>query len=232
MTSVRKEYEDLIRSNEARSREQFLASEGLKPDEIYKDLEAKAKTDLSLSSTDRGSLASTLFSRGLSGSGYEEYIKKMTEGDYEKALGEAKESAALAEQKNAGGYEKYLTEYGKLQTKISKSFIESFAEGGDFSLERAYEGAIKAGLSDANALYSAARAVNAAKDRAVEESIAFARMNGLTPYRAKEYAKSLGLPDKECEKVYLALSGLSDEEKRFFSSLTPDEYYEFVKSRS
>jgi hypothetical protein len=57
-------------------------------------------------------------------------------------------------------------------------------------------------------------------------------MNGLTPYRAMEYAKSIGLDEREAKKVYDAVDTLTDEEKQFFSSMTPDEYYNYIKNRS
>lgn len=227
-----KKYEDLVLKNEKLTEEQYLAGAGKRPDDILLDKVGAARLSAALRNTDRGSVSDRLFSSGLSGTGYEDYLKRLSASEYETDTDLALGASTLAASENKSAYQKYLSEYGKLQTKISDSFIKSFAEGRDFSEESAYERAVKSGLSRENALYSAVRAVRAAKDSAIEESIAFARMNGLTPYRAMEYAKSLGLDEKEAKKVYDALSTLTDEEKSFYSSMSPDEYYNYIKTRT
>ena len=209
-----KKYEDLVLKNEKLTEEQYLAGAGKRPDDILLDKVGAARLSAALRNTDRGSVSDRLSSSGLSGTGYEDYLKRLSVSEYETDTDLALGASTLAASENKSAYQKYLSEYGKLQTKISDSFIKSFAEGRDFSEESAYERAVKSGLSRENALYSAVRAVRAAKDSAIEESIAFARMNGLTPYRAMEYAKSLGLDEKEAKKVYDALSTLTDEEKK------------------
>jgi hypothetical protein len=231
MSATDKKYEDLLLKNEKLSMESWLAKYGARNDNLLLDKSAEAKLTRALGSTDRGSLNEALTDSGLSGTGYEDYLKRLGEREYASDLKKAEGISYKLGYENSGGYQKYLSEYSKLQTKISDNFIKSFAEGGDFSEENAYQKAIESGLSRENALYSAVRAVRAAKDRAIEESIAFAKMNALTPYRALEYAKSLGLDEKEAGKVYDAVSTLSDDEKEFFSSLTPEEYYNYVKNR-
>lgn len=232
MAQNNRKYEDLLLKNEKLSMEQWVAESGVKADNTLLDKSAEAKLGSALDSTDYGKMNEALLSGGLSGTGYEDYLRRMAERRYNSDISEAEGISARLDYKNSGGYQKYLSEYSKLQTKISDSFIKSFAEGGDFSEENAYKKALESGLSHENALYSAVRAVRAAKDRAIEESIAFAKMNALTPYRALEYAKSLGLDDKEAQKVYDAVGTLSDDEKEFFASLTPEEYYNYVKNRS
>jgi hypothetical protein len=227
-----KKYEDLILKNEKLTEDQFLASSGQKPNEILLDGINEAKISAALRDTDRGATSERLSSSGLSATGYEDYLKRLGAAEYERSTESALGRSTLAASENRGAYQKYLSEYGKLQTKISDSFIKSFSEGRDFSEENAFSKAIQSGLSRENALYSAVRAVRAAKDNAIDESIAFARMNGLTPYRAMEYAKSIGLDEREAKKVYDAVDTLTDEEKQFFSSMTPDEYYNYIKNRS
>lgn len=227
-----KKYDELLLKNAKLTEEQYLAASGKRPNEILLDGIRDASVASALRNTDRGAISDSLSSSGLSGTGYEDYLKRLGASDLERDINSARGLSAKAAAENTGSYQKYLSEYGKLQTKIADSFIKSFAEGGDFSEKNAYRQAIEAGLSEENALYSAARAVRAAKDKAIDESIAFAKMNGLTPYRAMEYAKSLGLDEKEAKKVYNAVGALSEDEKRFYSSMTPNDYYNYIKNRT
>ena len=226
-----KKYSELLLKNEKLTEEQYLARSGQKPKDILLDGIRDARLESALHGTDRGATAAALSSTGLSGTGYEDYLKRLGASELERDMNAARGLSAKAALKNTGDYQKYLSEYGKLQTKISDSFIKTFAEGRDFSEKNAYRQAIEAGLSEENALFSAARAVRAAKDKAIEESIAFAEMNGLTPYRAMEYAKGLGLDEKEAKKVYNAVGTLSEDEKRFYSSMSPNDYYNYIKNR-
>ena len=225
-------YSEKLKENNSADYDEYLARSGIAAKSNYLDAISEANAALAMKSTDRGVRAENLNKTGLSGSGYEEYIKAQNSAEYQGAYSIASREYAVSDSKNRGGYEKYLSDYDKLQSKISGELIKSFGETLNFSIESAYKTAIDMGLNEDNALFAAAKAVSTAKNNAINAAIEFAKLNGLTPYRAKDYAESLGLDKKSAERVYNALTTLSDEEKQFFSSMSPGEYYEYIKERA
>jgi hypothetical protein len=65
-------------------------------------------------------------------------------------------------------------------------------------------------------------------ENTAREAINFAKLNGFSVEKAKEYAISLGLDGRYVDKVAKALELLSEEEKEFYSSMSPNEYYEYI----
>ena len=228
MKSVMNEYRNKLLQNEKDTYEAYLAKNGIRHTDIMKDAAADAKAEKALASADYGSLSEYLAKSGLSGSGYEDYIASSNEKEYRDKLLSAERASAESGGKNHSGYQKYVSDYNKLQAKISKSVIDSFALGKSFDQSEAFKKAIEAGLSEENATYTSIKAVRAAMENTAEEAINFAKLNGFSVEKAKEYAISLGLDGRYVDKVTKALELLSDEEKEFYSSMSPNEYYEYI----
>ena len=233
MSQIRKtSYKEILKQNEKKSYADYISQSGIRAEENYYDTIKASKTEKALASTDYGVNSSKLSSMGLSESGYEDYLKNTLESQY-KTKTESSHRALLSDEyKNKKGYEAYVSSYKALQEKISQSVIDEIGKGNNFSYENAYDKAVKAGVSEDLASYTASRAVSTAINNTIKEAVTFAKANNLSPKTAKDYAKSLGLDEIYAEKVYNSISTFTKEERDFYSSMTADTYYDYIMSKS
>lgn len=225
-------YKEKLKENAKMSYDTYIADNDNLGEVKYRDKVREINTDKKISDTNYGSLSDSLATAGLSGSGYEDYLKTQTEKTYLKQLNAAIGDLKRDEYKNTSGYQKYLSSFASLQSKISESVIDSIAESGSFDFDAAYKKALDAGISEDLAFHTAARGTALARKAAVENAITFAKLNGLSPLRAKKYAEGLGLEDIYAEEVYDAISTFNMFEKDYFASMTSDGYYEYIMSQS
>lgn len=231
MTALEK-YSEKLKENAHKSYESYLAERAKDKDVPYYDTLRTAKTKRALSDAEYGTGASRLLSAGLSTSGYRDYLEGRAE---ENALDEAayaERERALDEHQAKSGYEAYLSDYAGLQTKISESLIKDISRGYDFDFDNALGRAASAGLSATLAYSTAAEAVALAKRNAYNEALTFAKLNKLSAKQAKEYAKKLGLDEKNAERVYEEVSVFNKEERELLNSMTPNQYYNYIISRA
>lgn len=228
--ALSKKYEQLLLENDPDSYREFVAKNGVRADAIYKDAEASSRAEKLRADTNFGAKAERISEAGLSESGYEDYVKSLSESAYRASLGYAEHIRALGEYKNTKGYEAYVSDYEKMQDRIAESFIESFAKSGSFDGDAAYRDAIKAGLGSSRAFFAAEKAVDASKENVYERALVFAKANGLTAKKAEEYAKALGLDKSYRKRIYDAISVFTEQEKAFYSSMTPEQYYDYIIS--
>lgn len=223
---TKRDLTELLKKNRADSYATYLAKSNPADSgsaEIIKDAELdKIKSD-----TRYGALRESVARSGLFDGGYEEYLKSLGGGG---EAGRALEAELASEGKRRGGYEAYLSDYERLQSKISDTVIEEFSDGNSFDVDAAFKYAVGKGLSEDSALYTAAAAVRAASIKTVDKVLAFSKKNGLSAKQAVNYARKLGLNGYYVDMVYQGLTTLTEEEKSFFSSLTPNEYLEYIKS--
>ena len=232
MQSLWKTTEDKIKSNKAKSYLAYLSEDGSNGLYAYRDKLSAAKAEKAMGDSDYGAAASMLLSSGLSNSGYGDYIKSQAEKRYLADISAAENQLKTAEYRNVSGYEKYLSDYDALQSKISKSVIKSISEGADFSFENALDKAISAGLTKNAASNAATEGIRIAKENAYLSALAFAKANNLTAKKAKDYVLFLGLDDRYAERIYDEISTYSQNEKEFYSSMSADAYYDYIMSQS
>ena len=225
---MNKRYKDLLSKNAKDSFYTYL-SKNADPDNSARAV-GNAAVKERLTSTDYGTLAEKLSKSGLSGSGYEEYLKRESKRARDSALLLSESDAAENEARARVGYEKYVSEYEKLQGKISDAVIEHFSEGGSVSLEEAYSYAVGRGLSEEYAYYTAAAAVRSASEVAVKKIIAFADKHHLTAKQARRYARNSGLDERYVKQVYEAALSLSEEERVKYSTMSPNDYINYIKT--
>lgn len=217
-----------FKKNSAKSYETYLKEQGKDRDVSYYDALSEANTKRALTDADYGASAEGLLSSGLSSSGFRDYLESSSEQTLTGRVRAAEEERALEEYRTHSGYERYLSDYNSLQSKISEELIKSISKEYDFDYENAFDKAVAAGLSETLARSTAADAVTLARINAFNEAITFAKINKLSANEAKKYAKSLGLSEVYAERVYNEISVLNDDEKKFFSSMSPEQYYDYI----
>ncbi len=225
-------FTNLLNKNEEDSYLAYVSKNGIRKTENYYDALADADTVRTLSSTDYGARADKLASSGLNSSGFEDYLKSRVEGEYVERSKRAERGTYKDEYANQKGYLAYLSDYEKLQSSISESVIKDIASKRNFSYENALNEAVRAGISKDLAYVTASKAVKQAKENAYNQALSFAKLNKLSPNKAKAYALSLGLDERYAERVYEEISALSREQKEFFSHMSTNEFYEYIKSKN
>ena len=191
--SLKEKYGESAKRNLQKSYAAFVAEEGKNPDYAYAEAMKSAKAKKAISDTNYGSRSASLYSKGLSSSGYEDLLRSEAERSYDTAKKDAEGAKYSGEFKNVSGYESYLSNYESLQKKISDSVVKELEAGGNFDLESAYKRAIEAGLNEDSAYAAANAGVAKAKSKAFNDAITYAKEKNLSAKSAKKYAESLGL---------------------------------------
>ena len=221
-----------LKKNAAKSYETYLAEQGKDRDVSYYDALSEANTKRALTDADYGTDAAGLLSSGLSSSGFRDYLESRSEQTLAGSVRAADGERALEEYRTRSGYESYLSDYNNLQLKISEELIKSISNGYDFNYQRAFDKAVAAGLSATLARSTAAEAVSLAKLTVFNEAITFAKLNKLSADQALEYAKSLGLSKAYANRVSNEIATFNNEEKSYFSSMSANEYYNYIIEQS
>lgn len=225
-------HKEKLKENAKKSYVSYIGENGNFNEESYRDSLRSADTAEKLSSSDYGALSESLYQSGLSSSGYEDYLKTEAYRAAEKEKLTAQRKLKEGEYENIHGYEKYVSDYNSLQTKLSKSVIELIVENRGFDYDEAFKTAVDAGIGEDMAHYTASQGVALARRKAINDAITFAKLNGLSAYRAKKYAMDMGLEEFYAEEVYNAMATFTDVEKDYYSSMSPDGYYQYIMSQA
>lgn len=232
MISLEEKYKNILSKNEKDSYYTYVSKCGTRANEKYHDSLSYADTDLMMKSTNYGALAENLNSSGLNRSGYEDYISSQNVKSYASKLRNADEIRQIGEFRNKTNYKNYISDYETMQLKISESVIKKIASNDIISLEDAYAEAVNAGISK-NLAYATAKAgVDKVKESFKKKAVEYAKLNALTAEEAKNYAIEIGLDEDSAKLVYDEISSLTDEEKDFYSNMSAEEYYEYIKSKA
>ena len=208
-----------------------FASERKSYENDYLDTLADQSAKKLFKDSNYGAEAERLAQSGLSSSGYEDYLKGVLERRSQSEKNNAERERFIGKYETKSDYSKYISDYERLQNKISEGLIQKIGIGQDFSFENAFNAAVDAGLAEENAYYTAIRSVNTAKSNAVKSAVEFAKENKLTPKRAKEYALKLGLDEIYAEEVYKTVYDAYIAEKSTLTNMNSDEYYNYIKSQ-
>lgn len=231
MAKKSKEEKELIASNEPETYQRYLAKKGENAETVLADAEAKIRTDASFGSADYGAKKEELSEKGLLGSGFADYLKGALRKEQNIEYAKALNSAARAEYKNLSGYAAYMKNYSAAQDKIRDSLFKKVADEKIYDSESAYRLGLEMGLSEQNALFTAASAVSNAKKQAIIEAVEYSKKHGLYPYNAKQYALNSGLDEKSAELVYQAIKKQNASDGIDYENMTPDEYTDILNER-
>lgn len=221
-----------LAKNRSKTYEEYVLERGINAKADLLEAEASIKADTAVADTDYGALAEGLGKKGLSGSGYEDYMRSRVNLNAKGRLAAAMHASELTDYEGRSGYAKYMSDYEALQEKLSKSIIEklSLEEYPDYDTMLNY--AINAGLDGERAKIAASTSFKTAKDNSVYRAIAFAQNNGLSAYRAKKYALSEGLSYEDASRVYDAVKLLVSDTYEQYYTLGAEEYIDYLKERA
>ena len=231
MTSLEKKHKNTLNKNEADSYLTYVSKHGESGRIKYNAGVEGAKTERRLSDTDYGAVADRLNDTGLNRSGYEDYLTSKSNAKHNAYVGAAREDLMIDEYTERSGYASYLSDYEKMQTKLSESLIKKLSDENTMNLENAYAEVVNAGVSKSLAYATATAAVEKAKENVTIKAINFAKKNRLAASDAQKYALTLGLDADSAKIVYNAVIALTNEEQTYYSGMSAREYYSYVKSK-
>jgi hypothetical protein len=212
--------ENKIVENRKESYESWVGKNGLNSKGIYEGRLADAKTDYMKSRAEYGSVGEALAKRGLSSSGYSDYVSSRAYSDYQKAKDHAFSEYADNERKNRQGYSEYsmatdakndsLTkDYVDYLVKLEKpkdssAYINTITNIGKQSItdyETAYKIALESGLSEelASSVAEIGTSIvkNGIKTKVMDSVVKFS----MSEEEARQYALSLGLDTDTAEEI-------------------------------
>ena len=225
---TKNEREKLLK-NDKMSFASFIAQNGSTRKTDAEKKVSEAHLGRALADTNYGRAAESFSATGLSGSGYEEYARTRTEAKKAEAYEVAKEESLAAMADNRRSYSDYVSNYEKLQGKISDSVIAKVAEDTSYDVNDAYRIAIGAGLNEENALATASRAVKAAQENAVSYVKRLALKYAFSPQMTVELAVRYGIKGRYLSELYRDVSRLSESDKALFSSMSADDVMKYLK---
>jgi hypothetical protein len=221
----------LSRKNQPKTFEEYIAEEGKDLKGALATEKAEARAELERDSTNTGALGTKLKGSGLSGGGYEDYMRSRAEISAKERIDAAKHESELKRLSNRTGYAKYLSEHEELQNKLADSMIDKLSVEAAPDYETMLDKFLSAGLTEERAVIAASTAYEKAADNAVYRAIAFAKSNSLTPYRAKQYAISIGLGEDLADRVYEAAFTLSQDTELNYQNLSAEEFNDYITKR-
>ncbi len=182
----------------------------------------KAATIKAKSAPTHGLSAERLFDKGLSNSGYAQFLEGEAEKSFQAAKQQYAQDSASAFEKNLSGYARYLTSHEEAQASLRKQMIDRISKGESFNTEIAYQMALSTGLTDENAKIAASLGVAAAKEKASSRLLEMILEKRLKDIRAMEYARSMGFNEEEIEKFGAYAREINSTKS---PSSFPDDFY-------
>lgn len=215
--------------NTKESYESWVKTGGIDSKGIYNDRLIDANTDYMKSKTGYGSIAESLSKRGLTGSGYSDYIAASAYTDYQKSKDRAAAEYSENERKNLKGYSDYVKGIEKNESELAKdyigylvdlskgssdtSFMDTITNIGKQSItdyDTAYKIAIQSGLSEEVAASVAEIGTtivkNGIKTKIMDRVVEFT----MTEAEAREYALSLGLSIEDADEIAEYAKNIND----------------------
>lgn len=121
-----------LKNQKAEDYESWLSNYGTDGETAYREAVAEAEGTLAEQRAGYGKQASTLLARGLSGSGYSNYLDQAAYAQKAMAIQKAREQRQKTERENRKGYAAFLADAAKLgeekQEKVGELIGELFSE--------------------------------------------------------------------------------------------------------
>ncbi|MBQ8908179.1 MAG: hypothetical protein IJY71_06305 [Clostridia bacterium] len=208
--------------------ESWLSKYGQDTEAAYKDAVRSADTTMAAAKSTYGTRASALLSRGLTGSGYGEYLDGVAYAERQKSVDRARAAMAEGEAKNKSAYTAYLdgeTENAKKAAqaeteKRSSLFLRLLSQNVEDE-ESAFAFLGENGLDSETARRLASLSVSMVKNSSTvkREVLETALRKYLSYQDAYEYAISYGLSPAVAEEIARATAAVIN------ATFDPNDYF-------
>ena len=154
-----------------------------------------------------GAAAETLADRGLSRTGYADYLREQNEAAYRDAIRGAKERNAAERENGRKGYLAYLKDWENAQDELMRSTLSSLAESKVPGIAEAYASALASGLTDdrANLVSRVAPVLGKYGARRLRQGISgiltVSLASGLSGAEAELLARAFGIKSADAKEL-------------------------------
>lgn len=218
----------LSEKNRARSYEEYAAEFAKDGQSEVRRAKSETEAELLRDAANTGALGERLSKSGLSGSGYEDYLRSRAELSAKERMDAARHSAAITDLQNRSAYAKYVSRHEEVQSKLADNMIEKLSREAAPNYDKMLSAMLGAGLTEERAEIAAESAYKNASDYAVYRALNFSKQNRLTPLRSKSYALSIGLGEELAERVYNAMTTLMADPYEQYRNLSSEEYDDYI----
>ena len=166
-----------------------------------------ARTKRDKRSPDYGAAAEKLSDRGLSRTGYADWLRERNEEEYRQAAAGIREVSAARSKTERNGYLAYLKEWENAQDELMQKTLSDLAANRVAGISEAYADALSAGLSDdrARLVSRVAPALGKYGGRKLRQGIAgvlaVSLSAGLSGVEAELLARALGIDRADAKKL-------------------------------
>lgn len=224
LEEIEKKYAALMKAqNLPMNYREYVSGTEVSHGEVGADIKNSALTSLAKNLSGYGTREEALGARGLSASGYSEYLKQKAIDAGRATVENEKKKERRAEEAAKRSYLDYLASYEKSQSSLSKSVVSALKSDKVLDAEKMYDYALKAGLS-AEASKGLYDKVYTAVARDIKDNILRKIFeNELSPAAAASYARAVGLNEEDVK----AITDAADKYHRELSQYT-EEFIDYL----
>lgn len=168
-----------------------------------------------------------LNSKGLTDSGYADYIDLIADKSFTLGKDALESSYSKAEAENLGSYATYLEKYREKQTNLKDSVLSHLIDNEIADLSTAIAYGINSGLSFDDAKSMGQSAYEVIKNKVTNEILKQATSLGLDEEGAKMLAVKMGMTSSDAEAIAKEVADLM----KYYNSISSD-YLDFLVNRS
>lgn len=168
-----------------------------------------------------------LNSKGLTNSGYADYIDASADRSFTDGSNALENAYSKTEAENLGSYATYLEKYQQKQTSLKNNVLSHLIDNDITDLSTAIAYGINSGLSFDDAKSMGQSAFETIKKKVTNEILKQATSLGLDEAGAKTLAVKMGMTSGDAEDIAKEVAELM----QYYSSISSD-YLEFLTNRS
>ena len=202
----------------------YKAESGENGKATYQRAMQEASIASALGDSGYGITKESLRQKGLSVSGYRDYLTRVGADRLAATDTALRQEMAETEEKNAQGYLAYLSSYGEEQQRIGRRVSETLISRGVINAESAYNYAVQSGLSPDMAKQVVESTYGVLRQKVIDEIMGKIAMLELDAKGAEIYARHMGLSDSDASFLGKAAEKLIDH----YIDIS-DSYYEHLK---
>ncbi len=183
------------------SYQNWVDTYGIDSKKIYDSNIKNAETDYKKALSGYGALSESLSSKGLSGSGYSDYINGKAYQTLQKSKADALMDYADNQRKNIKSYSDYITSKQNEAGKLKKDIANQLLSKKITSYDDAFDYAVSAGVDAESAREIAKLTTGITKNEIKKEIGNLAIKNNMTSSEARLYALFSGLSQAEADEI-------------------------------
>lgn len=189
------------KKKEKKSYSEWVRDSGILSSEIYDSAVREAQNSYRFANAGYGKSGESLYSHGLSGGGYSDYLSAKAYQTMQKSKKDAMSDYLKNERENRRGYSEYVEALEKSESKLYSDLVDAIVKREITSFEDAYSYASDRGLSEERATSAANEALKLSISNIKKEISKLIVNKKLSEKEARSYALFMGLSEEDAEEL-------------------------------